>query len=575
MKNKHIILSAAACLIVGAAAAQNQIQREVDVTRAYEPSVQNALKLNLMPDMADTTQMRPDFNYEITPRPLSYGFAVNPLTPARIAAVGEPVRFPFYAKVGVGFPMQSVADIRYSKSINDRTAFGIYANHYGRWAKIENDMAVKEKATATDNRAGAFLDYRLDDDLTIHTSLDYDLWSVNRYGYFREGLSAGSFNTSDETMKQFYQDGRFSFAIGNSFKNSDKFNFRVNAAFGMFGDKFKYNQMGWDLGAWVGFRAGMDGTLTIGGEYSGSKGQENLDQYSGYLGRAGLAYHYNYDGFRATIGAYVGLTETKWDQSREKHSETTFLPEVTLEKDLMDGAITPFLDLRGSIIDNSYQALAKRNPYLYSGQFAPNTISYNGRAGIKGTLGNTFKYTVYGGYTLQNDATFWANAYSGYPSSANKASSSFYGNEGNVFTVLSDDLNYFEAGVEMQANIQNAVTLTGGFNYYSYSPDTFDEAWGMPEINAHFGATYNHRNKLYLNAGIEYMGERHMFSNIGSGTVNTIDGQLNLKFGADYFINKQFGVFVQLNNLLNQDIYHFNRYPELGINAMAGIKISF
>ncbi|MDL2230765.1 hypothetical protein LJB87_03130, partial [Alistipes sp. OttesenSCG-928-L06] len=502
MKSKRIILTGAGCLLLGVAAAQTPIQREVDVTRAYEPSVQNALKLNIMPDMTDTTQVRPDFVYEITPRPLNYGFAVNPLNPARIAAVGDPVRFPFYAKVGIGFPMQSVADVRYTRELNDRMNAGAYLNHYGRWAKIENDMKIKEKATYSDNKAGAFLDFRAADDFVISGNLDYRYRNVNRYGYSTPNSvipAQPSFNTSDEAMKQWVQDVGLQLAMGHSFTDLNKLNVKVNAGINYFSDRFKYNQLGWNIGAWFGFRAGADGTLLIGTEHTGSNGQSNFKHYSGLLGRAGATYRFDNGDFRVKVGAYFGFTETKYERPGSDDGDNfkgRFLPEISLEKDLFYGAMTPFLDIRGEIIDNSYRALADRNPYLYSGQYAQNTVSYNGRAGIKGALGGSFKYAVYGGYTTQQNAAFWANAYSGYNSPANGASYPFFGNAGNVFTVLTDDLNYFEAGVEFQANIRNAVTLNGGFNYYGYSPDTFDEAWGMPEIKAHFDASYNHRNKF-------------------------------------------------------------------------------
>ncbi|MCD8185078.1 MAG: hypothetical protein LUD68_01045 [Rikenellaceae bacterium] len=255
--NSKPILTGIACLVAGAALAQSPIQSEVDVTRAFEPSVQNALKLNVIPDMSDTTQMRMDFQYEITPRPLSYGFAVNPLTPARIAAVGDPERYPFYVKAGLGFPMQSVADVRYAAAVNASTRFGAFISHYGRYSKIENDMSVKEKATKSDNRAGAFIDFNADEDFTISGEIHYDYRTLRRYGYYRQNASAAVFDLSDEAMKQYFQDGGIRLSIGNSFTDLEKFNFKLDAGLDLFGDRYKYNQMAWDVGL------GYDGFLKI------------------------------------------------------------------------------------------------------------------------------------------------------------------------------------------------------------------------------------------------------------------------------------------------------------------------
>ena len=545
---------------VGSTWGQDPIQREVNVTRAYEPSVQHSLKLNIMPDMTDTTQMRPDHQYEITPRPLNYGFAVNPLNPARIATVAETAPLPFYAKLGAGYALQSVADIRYAKPIGDRTHFGAYASHYGRYGKIKNDMQIKESATGTNNRAGAFLDFRADDDFLISTELSYDFRNVTRYGYYSSSGSLPSwFDTSKENLKQHYHNPRFDFFAGNSFTDHNKFNFGLSGGVNYFADRYNYNQFGWEFDASFGFRAGTDGFFIVGAQAFGNSGMKNIRDFSNIAGYPKATYYFDNGDFRFTLGVKIGYTETKMGD--EKDDRSLFLPALTLEKALAGGRFTPFADISSDVTDNSYGAMAKRNPYLFSGIYAPNTVGYNGRIGVKGTLG-TFKYKVYGGYDLFKDYVYWVNAqeYSAY---------------GNAFSVLTDDLNAFRAGVEVRANILNALTLEGNFVYSDYSPDNYDFAGGEPEIRAAFGIGYNHRNRLYLKLGAEVTGERTLFEYDGVLKTHVLPGQTDLRFEVEYFINKQFGLFLNLNNLLDHKIYEFNRYRELGINGMAGIKISF
>lgn len=561
MRVRMILLTLAVASLTARAAAQN-IQREVDVTRAYEPSVQNALKLNIMPDMADTAQMRPEFNYEITPRPLSYGFAVNPLTAARLAAVGRPVQLPFYAKLGAGYPLQSVADLRYAKALNERVDFGAFASHYGRYGKIENDMAVKESAFGTDNRVGAFLDFRPAEDFSIRTDLGYNFRNVTRYGYYGLPADKPYYDLSDDALKQFYHNPYAKVTMGHDFLHPGKINVRVGVGVDYFAERYKYDQFRWDLDALFGFRAGIDGLVTVGVNAGLTGGQNNLKGYKNTLVRGEIAYAYEYDGLRFRLGAGFGGSETTPGEGKEEYSKYVFLPQLTLEKDLFYGKLTPFLDLRSGITDNSYGELMKRNPYTFSGVTAPNTIGYEARAGIKGTLGS-FKYKVYGGYDMLKDNFYWANVQE-------------YSAFGNAFTALTDSLNVFRAGVELQANIVNAVTLYGAFQYSSYDSEGYEFAAGLPEIKADFGVTYNHRNRFYLTAGAGFVGERTMYEyNYSTLKTNVIPWQMDLKVGADYFVNKQFGVFLQVNNLLNHDLYEFNRYRELGINGTVGIKLSF
>ena len=55
------------------------LNREMEVTRAYEPTVSEANKLNVKPNLVDTVKLRPEFSYGITPSPIAYGFEVTPI----------------------------------------------------------------------------------------------------------------------------------------------------------------------------------------------------------------------------------------------------------------------------------------------------------------------------------------------------------------------------------------------------------------------------------------------------------------------------------------------------------------
>lgn len=578
MKNQIIFLLGFVLAAISGAEAQEPLRREVDVTRDYEPAVREFLKLGTTPDMADTAQMRPDFNYEITPRPLSYDFSVVPINPAQFSASRQ-VQMPGYLRLGVGYPLQTSADFRYLLKPSDRIGIGLLGNHYGRWAKIENDMAVEEKATATENRAGAWVDFRPVETLFFKLDLGYDYRHVYRYGYFYSDETDGhvplsKFETSDDVMKQNHRRLKTRLSLG-TLDSEMPVNVRLGMGLESFMDRYRYDQVRFGLDFAVDFRAGANGRASLSGETTLNRGRNNLKGVKNPLGRFDAAYEMRKDGLWLRLGAGFGFAENRPAQAGRDSSRIVFLPQLILEKELCEGRVIPFAHIRSTLTDNSYAALVDRNPYLYSGQQAPHTVSYTGRGGIRGTLDDRFRYTVYGGYTLQKDAAFWANAYSGIDSPANAAAWPFYGNQGNVFTVLTDDLNYFEAGIDFQFDLRSALTWTGALNWRSYSADNFAEAWGLPALTASTGLSYNHRDRLYLNAGIAYTGKRHMVSHLTQALSNQLPGQADLTFGVDYFVNRQLGVFLQLNNLLNQKLYEFNRYPELGLNGLIGIKLSF
>ena len=79
MKTNKAILCAAVALAFLPARAQKpegDLNREMEVTREYEPSVDAASKLGVKPNMVDTVALRPEVDFSVTPRPVTLGFGV-------------------------------------------------------------------------------------------------------------------------------------------------------------------------------------------------------------------------------------------------------------------------------------------------------------------------------------------------------------------------------------------------------------------------------------------------------------------------------------------------------------------
>ena len=61
-----------------------QVEKQVEVTKAYVPRVGSAAKLPVEPDMTDTTRIRPEIDYTITPLSLQTTLTTHPeIRPAR------------------------------------------------------------------------------------------------------------------------------------------------------------------------------------------------------------------------------------------------------------------------------------------------------------------------------------------------------------------------------------------------------------------------------------------------------------------------------------------------------------
>lgn len=166
------------------------LNREMEVTRAYEPTVSEANKLNVKPNLVDTVKLRPEFSYGITPSPIAYGFEVTPIKAATVDIDLYKRLNPLYAKVALGYPMQSLADVYFNTTGKSKGMFGAYLNHYGSWSKLENGDGIETPASQTFNKIGVLGERRWTRYvLNGEIGVDYDM--VIRYGYaIRTGYAA-------------------------------------------------------------------------------------------------------------------------------------------------------------------------------------------------------------------------------------------------------------------------------------------------------------------------------------------------------------------------------------------------
>ena len=182
------------------------LNREMEVTRAYEPTVSEANKLNVKPNLVDTVKLRPEFSYGITPSPIAYGFEVTPIKAATVDIDLYKRLNPLYAKVALGYPMQSLADVYFNTTGKSKGMFGAYLNHYGSWSKLENGDGIETPASQTFNKIGVLGERRWTRYvLNGEIGVDYDM--VIRYGYANPNPDMplpASFDTTASGLRQHF-----------------------------------------------------------------------------------------------------------------------------------------------------------------------------------------------------------------------------------------------------------------------------------------------------------------------------------------------------------------------------------
>ena len=79
--------------------AQESINKEIVVVKPYEPSLSDANKINVLPDVSDSISIHPSFDYTIEPRKYETGFQVHPINPASLVALPLSKLYKSYLKL--------------------------------------------------------------------------------------------------------------------------------------------------------------------------------------------------------------------------------------------------------------------------------------------------------------------------------------------------------------------------------------------------------------------------------------------------------------------------------------------
>ena len=583
MKKILFIVSCLVCLpFVGTA----QVDKKVEVTKTYAPSVEQASKLRIKPDMTDTTKIRPDIDYTIIPLSMQTDFKMTPISPATVTywEFNRPRRF--YLKAGAGMPANSVLDF-YASTQQKSTGYALgYINHEGRYDKLRNEFGVKNTATRMTNRMGAaagkyFGRYSLEGDLS------YENRMYHRFGAFAaEGQDDEIYGSIPASQVDF-GDVKFGLRFGDDFQDLDRTNFDL----ALHGDCF------FDHSDWIGYSDKATQT-TLGADarvshlwgahylmfhlgYEWIKGGVALNDFEKHTIQLGLRYQTERPIWQVEAGA-----DYYYDKLNAVRSDWYILPYARLKFKLGTPHLIPFIEVDGSLHKNDYQSLTRQNPFL-----APcvvmlhNSVDYRLRAGIAGSLWHDkFYYRIYGGVSLLKDNIAWLGLRTEELTDGLPLGAAF------AAIPVRDDLT--EASINFEAELRptTSVHIAMGFSAFYFENDSEFES-GRAKLKGNLAVRYEGR-KFGCSISADAFGKQKW--TILSGVVMQNDGRLglpveqpwvgdpfispfvvDLRVKLDWKINARIGLFAEGMNLANQKIYRYPMYREHGAGVTVGVKMQF
>ena len=112
-------------------------------------------------------------------------------------------------------------------------------------------------------------------------------------------------------------------------------------------------------------------------------------------------------------------------------------------------------------------------------------------------------------------------------------------------------------------------------NIYTMKTLTIQKPWHLPSTEINGTVAYRLlQNKLKLKSQVFFQnGVPYLKST--TGVAANLGTLVDVNLGAEYNINSNFGLFLNLNNLLNQKRERWYNHPSYGLNVLGGIVARF
>ena len=570
-----------------------RLVREMTLEREYDPTIQDANKVNRLPDVREP---------EVTKHSIEYSPFTIPANPEKEIIVlpsGEIMTtIPFdkrrgYFHFGGGMYMNLNGDLGYHFLNDEKDKLNFYFSHRSTNGNVEYLQLPGEKQKAVLNDNLAVLDFKhYFNPAVLRLGGSFGYTQFNYYGlpfgsYFAS-LADPTVNPldslADRTTKQGNQ--TINAYAGIQSKDYAKIGYLLDFEFLRFDQKYGISELrdGVEENKYT-VRLGLSSGLGYGNQRIGIAGKIDYYNFTSHTMYDPTYWNDKYtettitpyyqtgrDNWKARLGVNVIYTSTEYTDRNFFVS-----PDIAIEAEVADKTVF-YVNAGGEIQSNDFYGLSKQNRYmrLSRGGVSPSLTWLDGTLGVRSGVVPGLWFDLFAGYRITENEVFFLPL--GYIPSLEPGFSSSYCD-------FSMDASVFKAGATLKYMYRNRVDFSfrGVYNSWSLSrsagtiggsAEDYKNAkpWGRrPAIEINADLTVRPLDPFALTLGYYLGAER--YTHIGREI--KMDDINDLNFTASWNFNQTFGAYLKLNNLLFQKQELWYGYPMQGFNAMAGINLNF
>ncbi len=452
----------------------------------------------------------------------------------------EEPSFSSYGKIGAGLPNSFTGELAASMPIQDYSIFSADVDYFS----IDDKSYENRKGSKFGANFG--LESVLANDMLLSGQLRMGLDNYSLYGY---NHADSTYVWDQDRHRNKYQNFGLNLGISQVTEGENPLEFGADVGYDYFrnqSDQVENTpEVGLKFYKWFGdFSIGLD----VDGQFTKSK----YDSLSLDFKTVDIIPQMRYHSQQFYVDAGANLSYYR--------DEFTVYPQIEAGASLAGSGLQVYGGMTGYATPLTMKEITTDNPYfvknLTKAQFMETTNYYGG---VKGNISSVV-YNAEVGYKRVRDLLMYQAV-----------------TEDNVtkFQTLTDTANVFYFKGVADIAITPAASVTGGITYNGFDMLHEEEAWYLPAITADFGLSWVFLdNKIRANTDFSF-GSRVKSPITDAEDDRDVNTLYNLDFGLEGYVTKQFGVFIDINNLLNNRYARFYDYQSTGLNVQMGLAARF
>ncbi len=563
-----------------------RLNKEVEVFKSYRPTVSGASKINLLPEIKDTTLFRPDMNYGTASHPVKGSFQASALKAS--GQFQREINIPGYGKISGGFGnyITPFVDFYLNNPNMQNGTLGLQMNHI---SSLGGNIRLKGGNTTdapySSSKAAIFGSF-VARGVTISSEIFYKRDMNRFYGY---PVEIPADIMTDNFVKYFNQDqlhqlGHFDFSVKSNASSTSllKFDTGINLSYfntstsqvekaTCFNGDFSY-----DFGGFTGkLKAGFD-------HFETENVEQDLDfsiassPKSSWLHLSPVVFYRN-ESF--TIAGGLNLYTVFSDVDG-----TTFKPFPKADFTLHLGDnFSLYAGLDGSLQNNHYSKIAEENRYVNPFlDVKPTNHKYLVSGGLKGKIATPLAFGLGLKYGKSEDEYFYVTRVENRSGNANPTLADLTYN--NAFEVVYDNLGTMDFSADLSYTTADVLLLLAG-HFYNYEVTSLEKALYRPDFTVNATTEFKVTEKLSAMAGVYFTGPRNVMLKFYLPPVASslppppiyvkTDAMAEVNLGVKYNIMNHLDFLGKVENLLNRKDEQWYGYTVQGIRLKVGASFSF